>query len=201
MDNAEKFPSTSRPEKPNTHVNAVIKGKGNSVSDSAINVIVFGSNNIVGEGCENVSIFNSTGCVVQPGVRGVTIHNSSGVVAAIDDQSFNHGSLTAGKIYKALLTQAGTSAPTAFEFENSIGPVTFARDGVGQYRLISANHSFTSNKTFAYPASTFNLTGGTTSKTEAYLLSDHEIYLYSYDSSNVYSDGWMNREIIIEIYP
>lgn len=52
------------------------------------------------------------------------------------------------KIYRALLTQSGTNAPTAIVLENTLGitPV-FSRVGVGEYR-ISAIGKFTNNKTF-----------------------------------------------------
>lgn len=40
------------------------------------------------------------------------------------------------KVYKANLSQFGTNAPTATEFENTLGTATWIYDGVGSYNLV-----------------------------------------------------------------
>jgi hypothetical protein len=53
------------------------------------------------------------------------------------------------KIYRALLSQAGTANPTAIVLENDFAPYTiaWARTGVGIYTATLTN-AFTNNKTF-----------------------------------------------------
>lgn len=41
------------------------------------------------------------------------------------------------KVYTALLTQEGVNAPTANVLENTIGDITFSRENVGLYHIIS----------------------------------------------------------------
>jgi len=50
------------------------------------------------------------------------------------------------KSYVALITQTGTSAPTAVELENTIGAISFSYIITGNYRAVSAG-LFTLNKT------------------------------------------------------
>jgi hypothetical protein len=50
------------------------------------------------------------------------------------------------KVYTALLTQTGTSAPVATVLENTIGAISFIYDGVGLYRITESS-SFDVNKT------------------------------------------------------
>lgn len=50
------------------------------------------------------------------------------------------------KVYTALLTQSGTSAPTAVVLQNTIGTVTLAYNGTGGSRILCGT-SFPLNKT------------------------------------------------------
>jgi hypothetical protein len=50
------------------------------------------------------------------------------------------------KVYSAILTQTGTNAPIATEFENTIGDITFSYLGEGMYGIVSDN-LFINNKT------------------------------------------------------
>lgn len=51
-------------------------------------------------------------------------------------------------IYRALLTQSSTGAPTAIVLENTLGEVpTFTYDNVGTYTIITVGNVFTANKT------------------------------------------------------
>lgn len=51
------------------------------------------------------------------------------------------------KVYKALLTQTGTSAPTAVVLENTLGNVVWEYAGVGMYSA-ALKGAFTEDKTF-----------------------------------------------------
>ncbi len=53
------------------------------------------------------------------------------------------------KVYKALLTQVGTAAPTAIVAENQIGAIVWSRAGVGSYAGTLAG-AFTANKTYLH---------------------------------------------------
>lgn len=53
------------------------------------------------------------------------------------------------KVYTALLSQSGTSAPTAVVLENTLGGlITFTYSGVGNYTIDSVDELFTIDKTF-----------------------------------------------------
>ena len=52
-------------------------------------------------------------------------------------------------VYRALLSQSGTNAPTAIVLENTLGEVpTFSYVDVGVYELNTVGNVFTTNKTF-----------------------------------------------------
>jgi hypothetical protein len=53
------------------------------------------------------------------------------------------------KVYKALLSQSGTDAPTAVILENTLGDIVWTYDGIGSYEG-TLNGAF-SNKTVFYP--------------------------------------------------
>lgn len=56
--------------------------------------------------------------------------------------------LSAIKMYRAIVTQAGVAAPTATVLENTLGgTVVWTRSGVGEY-LATLTGAFTVNKTF-----------------------------------------------------
>lgn len=57
------------------------------------------------------------------------------------------------KVYTALLTQTGTTAPVATVLENTIGDVVLEREDVGQYKAILEG-AFTEGKTSATLQST-----------------------------------------------
>lgn len=61
----------------------------------------------------------------------------------------NKPSLPSGTTYQALVSQSGTSAPTATVGENDFGGTTFtwARTGAGTYTLTASAATFTSGKT------------------------------------------------------
>jgi hypothetical protein len=68
-----------------------------------------------------------------------------------------------GKVYRALLTQAGTAAPTAVVLVNQIGAIVWARTGVGTYTATLAG-AFLAGKTLirsmAYDQATGKMLSG-----------------------------------------
>jgi hypothetical protein len=53
------------------------------------------------------------------------------------------------KVYTALLTQTGTTAPVATVLENTIGDIVWSYDSVGVY-LVTSIGNFTENKTIIF---------------------------------------------------
>lgn len=51
------------------------------------------------------------------------------------------------KVYRALLSQTGTSAPSAIVTENTVGAIVWSRGSVGQYTA-TLSSTFPANKTF-----------------------------------------------------
>ena len=55
------------------------------------------------------------------------------------------------KVYTALLSQTGTSAPVAVILENTFtGSISFVYDGDGEYRILSSDNEFVRNKTLTH---------------------------------------------------
>ena len=106
-----------------------------------------------------------------------------------------------GKIYRALLSQAGTANPTAIVLNNSIGKtgadIAWARTGVGVYTATLAA-AFTADKTFLRsrlwdPATGKTLTGVRTSA--------NVITFTNATTAGVASDVFTNVEVEIIVYP
>jgi putative IMPACT (imprinted ancient) family translation regulator len=57
-------------------------------------------------------------------------------------------SIDGGKKYVALLSQSGTSAPTAIVLEDDFGDITISYDSIGQYFIQSSGNQFTEDKTW-----------------------------------------------------
>lgn len=87
-DNTEYFPQQLFIENPNTHIDTIIKGKGNVIAYSARNVFVNGDSNYLGEDTKDINILNSSGCVISSGVVGCVIISSSGVVVTNSGQLY-----------------------------------------------------------------------------------------------------------------
>ena len=55
------------------------------------------------------------------------------------------------KVYTALLSQTGTSAPVATVLENTFtGSISFVYDGDGEYLILSSDNEFVRNKTLTH---------------------------------------------------
>jgi len=76
--------------------------------------------------------------------RVLELPNKSGTLATLDDIP-----TTPYKVYTALLTQSGTSAPTAIVLENTIGNIVWSYDNVGMYNAVLIG-GFTIDKTCAF---------------------------------------------------
>ena len=102
------------------------------------------------------------------------------------------------KEYVAILTQTGTSAPTATIISNTLGAVTFSRFIAGFYNINSSS-LFTTNKTFvSVPNSTVNT--GNISLNNVNITSNSVIALETYNTSGVRTEGTMlPNQIPIEI--
>ena len=104
-----------------------VYGDGNYIARNADNVFITGNNNrVLGSNVTLIDTNNFT-----PEEEGVYI---GGV------------KVSTPKVYRALLTQTGTSAPVATVIENTIGSIVWTRVNVGHYRG-TLSSAFTSNKT------------------------------------------------------
>jgi len=98
------------------------------------------------------------------------------------------------KEYVAILTQTGTSAPTATILNNTLGTVTFSRNFAGFYYINSSN-LFTTNKTFvSMPNSKVNT--GNISLNNVDINSASQIAFETYNISGVRTEGTMLPNII-----
>lgn len=106
------------------------------------------------------------------------------------------------KVYKALISQSGTSAPTATVLVNSLGvDVVLGRNGVGQYDL-TATGAFPSGKTVIYTGQYY--INGVGQITYAYRNSNNEIALETAELSggnfvNI-DEGLDQTVIVIEVF-
>jgi hypothetical protein len=72
-------------------------------------------------------------------------------------------SLATAAVYRALLSQSSTAAPTATVAEQTLaGTLTWSYVGVGRYRLTNSVAEFVANKTHIFMGSSFNVSGGQT---------------------------------------
>lgn len=99
---------------------------GTNIQNRGTNCLAVGNNIVIPASCTNLMVFGSN----------ITAdENSTGLL-------LNY------KSYVALISQTGTSAPTAIVLENTLGDITFSYVGVGRYNVITSS-LFTLNKTFA----------------------------------------------------
>jgi len=111
-------------------------------------------------------------------------------------------------VYRALLSQSGTDAPTAIVLENTLGEVpTFVYNSTGFYILVVSNNLFVGGKVYLDFRSKVSEAGDFTT-TQAYWFdfkraSDTSIYIYSTrgDGTSATDDALLNTELMIYIYP
>ena len=101
------------------------------------------------------------------------------------------------KTYKAILTQTGTSAPTATVFINTLsGTPTFSYIGVGSYEL-TLNSEFPANKV-SIIANNFPNDGFV----ETYRKDADDIVIRTYNKSLAVTNGVLSETtILIEVHP
>jgi hypothetical protein len=106
------------------------------------------------------------------------------------------------KKYVALLTQTGTSAPTAIVLENTLsGTPTLTRTGIGSYEL-TLNSEFTTDKTWVVGGSADNNAGGGDFATlDIRRLNANKITLITYDNFSVSDNMLVSTSIEIRVYP
>lgn len=99
------------------------------------------------------------------------------------------------KVYRGLITQLNTSAPTAVVLENNLGTITFQRNSIGSYSVISSG-LFLVNKTY-YPTYISDNSGG---KYFVYRSNDNQIEI-TQDTETPSDNGLFNTPFEILIYP
>ena len=105
------------------------------------------------------------------------------------------------KVYKALLTQSGTAAPTAVVLENTLGDIVWGYSTTGTYTA-TLSGAFTENKTFILATCSFGSVDAPFIISER--VSDNQIIISTSDasSSGVYANSSLfNASILIEVYP
>lgn len=100
------------------------------------------------------------------------------------------------KVYRALISQTGTDAPTVVILENTIGNIVWTRDSAGTYFGTLAG-AFTTGKVFLPSLDQRH-------NSEIDLLAGDENYVEvnSYDASDVLADDLLaGRSLEIRVYP
>lgn len=99
------------------------------------------------------------------------------------------------KIYTALLTQSGESAPEATILQNSIGTIVWTRQSAGLYRG-TLSDTFTQNKTWAC----ISQSKDSSATTVAVLIGDDD-YISVFIDDGIGGDDYLdNTPIEIRIY-
>lgn len=80
---------------------------------------------------------------IEQEINALTWHNAINKLKSILRKLLNQKPY---KVYRALISQTGTNAPTAIVLEDDIGGITFEYNEVGGY-FIKSNGKFTENKT------------------------------------------------------
>lgn len=123
----------------------------------------------------------------------VSVYNGS----TYDSKKVSSDYLKPYKVYTALLTQSGTSAPTATVLENTIGSIVWARSASGDYNG-TLTGAFTASKTFV--SLTLNYAG--TSVTGYGVRSnDNVVLVQTIDATNTGVDNKLNvASLEIRVY-
>jgi hypothetical protein len=163
-------------------------------------------NNVVVPGSD-VLIFGK-GNAVSPGVKGVVIGDGQilekdGMVVSnltVTD-SINGAPVVPYKKYVALISQTGTSNPTAIVLENTLsGTPTLTRTGIGGYEL-TLNSEFTTDKTWVVGGSAdVNAGGGDFATLDIRRFNANKITLITYDNFSVSDNMLVNTSIEIRVY-
>jgi hypothetical protein len=164
-------------------------------------ILVTGSYNNVGMGASNVTILGSSGVTILGGLSNVTLINSNDVEVTESNTSYVNGvavSTSTPKVYKATLTQTGTSAPVETVLVNTLsGTPVWSYVSVGLYKL-TLTSEWAANKTALYSINIPDGNGfGSLQRNNA-----NEIFLVTRDTSSLNADDLLLESyIIIEVYP
>lgn len=105
------------------------------------------------------------------------------------------------KVYKALLTQTGTAAPTAVVLENTLGGIVWTRSAMGVYTA-TLSDAFTENKTFILAQCSFGYGDAPIIIAERLSISTVNIATSDTYITGTYADAMLsNASILIEVYP
>jgi len=103
-------------------------------------------------------------------------------------------------VYKAIISQSGTNAPTAVILENTLGevPVLTRGGSPGYYELTISGGLFVEEKTFFHNGTSCNSTGIIRTGWN----SVNDILIWTNDMTLVAKDGVLyNTAFLIEVYP
>jgi hypothetical protein len=157
--------------------NAVILGKGNTVS-SGVNALIVGDDHQVTE-------------------TGITTTNLR-VTETINGQLVSEV-LPTYKKYIALMEQLGTAAPVAYILENTIGDIVWTRSAIGNY-IGTLTGQFLQPKTFVLFQNNYNI--GSDFVSSVFRFNDDQIRIYTRDSLGNGTDNALKyTSIEIRVYP
>lgn len=108
----------------------------------------------------------------------VSVYNGS----TYDSKKVNSDYLKPYKVYSALLSQSGTSAPTATVLENTIGSLVWSRTSTGYYKA-TLTGAFTLNKTLVFVGADDPENSYGSRRIDA-----NELLLKTTDSTNTFAD-------------
>ena len=111
-------------------------------------------------------------------------------------------SIDTHKIYTALLTQSGTSSPTASILENTIGNIVWTRGSEGYY-VGTLTSAFVTDKTFVILGNTNDGDGsssGFRSKISNNSTDNVEIVINEYNTANYIDGALLNTPVEIRVY-
>lgn len=104
-------------------------------------------------------------------------------------------------IWRGLISQAGTSDPTAIELENTLGgSISFSRSSAGVY-AINGTGLFTTNKTFVTPKWDTLRQGSNYATMSVTLANINQLSLNSYLNGTAADDLLSNHPVEIIVYP
>jgi hypothetical protein len=102
------------------------------------------------------------------------------------------------KVYTALLTQTGTSAPVATVLENTLGSISFTYESTGIYKVLSSS-LFTPNKTAVFITSR-GVGGPFGVVTGAQFNSIDELFISTMNTSGTVNNILVNSSFEIRVY-
>lgn len=167
--------------------------------------------NLVGESIQNGTIPGARYGALASDAGGFVSTNGSGVSIFTHNAASltNYGGI---KVWRGLVSQAGTAAPTATVLENSLGgTITWARTSAGLYTATLAS-AFTANKTMAAFGNTFDygdsgltIPGAVvirTEKTSTSVITIHTLLASPTDTATSVADAILDgTELEILVYP